>query len=87
MKKEVARDTEISVKLDSIMRATTATDRKIEKLESKLDAMKRDNVAMSHDFEALETRADEIENCLELLHKEHRKRAKGGCLTDAELRR
>ena len=73
VKKEVARDTEISVKLDSIMRAT-ATDRKIEKLESKLDAMKQDNVAMSHDFEALETRVNKIENRLELLHKEHRER-------------
>lgn len=72
VKKEVARDTEISVKLDSIMRATTATDRKIEKLESKLDAIKQDNVAMSHDFEALETRVNKIENRLELLHKEHR---------------
>lgn len=74
VKKEVARDTEISVKLDSIMRATTATDRKIEKLESKLDAIKQDNVAMSHDFEALETRVNKIENRLELLHKEHRER-------------
>ena len=72
LKKDVARDTEISVKLDSIMRATTATDRKIEKLESKLDAIKQDNVAMSHDFEALETRVNKIENRLELLHKEHR---------------
>ena len=72
VKKEVARDTEISVKLD--MRATTATDRKIENLESKLDAMKQDNVAMSHDFEALETRVNKIENRLELLHKEHRER-------------
>lgn len=87
VKKEVARDTEISVKLDSIMRATTDTDRKIEKLESKLDVMKQDNVAIRHDFDALEMRVDKLENRLELLHKEHRERAKGGCLTDAELGR
>lgn len=74
LKKEVKRDTEISVKLDSIVNATSATDRKIEKLESKLDAMKQDNVAMSHDFEALATRVNKIENRLELLHKEHRER-------------
>lgn len=72
IKKEVERDTKISVKLDSIMSATSATDRKIEKLESLLDSMKQDNVAMSHDFEALEIRVDKIENRLELLHKEHR---------------
>ena len=36
LKKEVKRDTEISVKLDSIVNATSATDRKIEKLESKI---------------------------------------------------
>lgn len=72
VKKEVERDTRISVKLDSIVSATSATDRKIEKLESKLDSMKQDNVAMAHDFDALTIRVNKIENRLELLHKEHR---------------
>ena len=72
VKKEVERDTRISVKLDSIVSATSATDRKIEKLESKLDAMKQDNVAMAHDFDALTIRVNKIENRLELLHREHR---------------
>ena len=72
LKKEVKRDTEISVKLDNIMSATIATDKKIEKLESKIDSIKQDNVALEHDFDALEMRVNKIENSLELLHKEHR---------------
>ena len=72
LKKEVKRDTEISVKLDNIMSATVATDKKIENLEAKIDSIKQDKVALEHDFDALETRVDKIENRLELLHKEHR---------------
>lgn len=72
VKKEVERDTEINIKLDSIMHSTSATDKKIEKVQENLDELKRDNVAMSHDFDALEIRVNKIEARLELLHKEHR---------------
>ena len=72
LKKEVKRDTEISVKLDNIMSATIATDKKIEKLETKIDSMNQENVALKHDFNALTSRVNKIENRLELLHKEHR---------------
>ena len=72
LKKEVKRDTEISVKLDNIMSATIATDKKIEKLETKIDSMNQENVALKHDVSALTARMDKFENRLELLHKEHR---------------
>lgn len=72
VKKEAARDAEINVKLDSIMRATTDTDKKIDRMQSNLDELRQDNVAMSHDFNALETRVGKAERQLELLHGQFR---------------
>lgn len=72
VQQEVARDTEINIKLDNIIQSTSTTDRKIEKIQENLDELKSANIAMSHDFDALETRVDKIEKRLELLHQEHR---------------
>lgn len=72
LQKEIARDTEINVKLDNIIQSTSTTDRKIEKIQENLDELKSANIAMSHDFDALESRVNKIEKRLELLHQEHR---------------
>lgn len=84
-KEETERHVELVNMLHNL--ADDTKENKVE-LNNLKDAVKQLNdtqIANNQDLKSAFNRIEKVENRLELLHREHRERAKGGCLTDAEL--
>ena len=72
VKKEVERDTKISVKLDNVLINTQNLDRKITDMRKDLNKLNTENAAIARDVQILFERIDTTDKRLEKLHKEHR---------------
>lgn len=70
--KEVKRDTEVNLKLDSIMTSTADTAKKLDKLQEDMTEMKKQNSANIERLKDIEKRVDKLEVNLGKLHAEHR---------------
>lgn len=72
IRSEVERDTAINIKLDSIIKSTDITAKKVDKLQSDIADIKIKNSAIKEQHTELEKRVDKLEDNLSKLHAEHR---------------
>lgn len=70
--KEVRRDTEVNMKLDSIMASTADTAKKLDRLQEDMAEMKTQYSAAFERLGEVEKRVDRLEVNLGKLHQEHR---------------
>ena len=72
VKKEAARDTEIHIKLDTLINSSDNTRIEISEMRKDINKLSLDNAAMSRDMKTLYNRVDKIEEQLIKLHGEFR---------------
>lgn len=70
--KEVKRDTEVNLKLDSIMTSTADTAKKLDKLQEDMAEMKTQYSTALEKISDLDRRVGKLEANLGKLHQEHR---------------
>lgn len=81
LKKEVARETTVDVKLDNISRTVTGIDVKLENMQTSINNLERKNSVLEEKLNEFDRRLNEdaariseIKEQLARLHQEHRER-------------
>lgn len=86
-KEETERHVELVSMLKNLTEDTKENKKEISNLKDAVKELNDTQIANSRDLKSAFNRIEKVEDRLEKLHQEHRERAKGGCLTDAELGR
>ena len=74
LKKEVARETAVDVKLDNIIQTTTSINLEVKQMRGDISTLQMELSVMKEKFHEHDKEIDELKDNLGKLHKEHRER-------------
>lgn len=74
LKKEVARETAVDVKLDNIIQTTTSINLEVKQMRGDISALQMELSVMKERFHEHDKEIGELKDNLSKLHKEHRER-------------